>query len=146
MRSVRGLVSTRVDDGALRGFLRLPYATVERVGGAPFGSGMKPNYFGAHCVVNALIALNIWALIVMTAKVARLPISNLFQGAPLLAVVVVCAALCMWLTRGLENSPKTDALRTRIDAENRRECLVCRSKIGVYMLGSCALLLVAWAT
>jgi hypothetical protein len=128
----------------VRAFLRLLYATFERVGGSAFGIGSKPNFYGARRLVQALLAINAFTLCCLGgALLGRRVLAILDSTAVGIAAVAVIAAFVVWMTRGLEDSPATMKMRAAIDQETPDQRRSRRIKIGTYAVASIGLFVAA---
>jgi len=117
--------------GGLREFLRLLYATFERQRDL---FGTFPNFYWANHFVATLLALNMVTLFSIGMKVAGLSLPPRGNVGTWLGIGLVMVIVSLWVTRGLEDSPATTAVRDALDRESPSKRLVRRIKVGGYVL------------
>ena len=127
-------------DGSVRGFVRLLYATFERVGGSAFGFGAKPNFVFASRLVITLITSNLLTAGSTLLAVADTYVKGLHIGKGVgIAAIAGMAVIAVWITSGIQDSPATTELRQVIDNEASDERRARRSKVALYTVASIAL-------
>ena len=121
------------DDGRLRQFLRLLYATFERQRDL---FGTYPNFYWAQHFVTTLLSMNMFTFLIFGAKGAHLKLPSRDSVGAWLGIVAVMVMMGLWLTRGLEDASATTALRDAMDKESPHDGLVRRLMVGAYVVVS----------